>query len=416
MILGACRTKVKRKSVQIDPARLVPSTTYTPYPTFAPWQDLHPPAGSPRAQFLRTRWRHDHPNRIALARHPPAPPIFRRSPATSRSTSPSSAAAFPASPPPCCWPAPADAWSLLERDQIASGETGNTTSHLTEAVDARYQTLIKDFGEEGARWSRSRAATRSRGSRRSRAPPPIDCGFERVPGYLYTERASDVEQLANELDAARRAGCAVQWTDHVPLPFPTEGGVYWEDQAQVHATAYLDALLDAACAGGVAVLREHPCRRRPRGRAVPRRDRSRHASAPHHVFVAANVPVNNRVLLHTKIAAYRSYAIAADVPPAFPTGLFWDTDDPYHYTRKQLVNGRTYLIVGGEDHRTGMKTDTDDVLRAPARLRAEALLGSTAGATAGRGRSSSRWTGCRSSAATPRRSTSTWPPGTRATA
>jgi Rieske Fe-S protein len=71
------------------------------------------------------------------------------------------------------------------------------------------------------------------------------------------------------------------------------------------------------------------------------------------------VPVNNRVLLHTKIAAYRSYVIAAETTTAFPEGLFWDTADPYHYTRVQPIAGRTYLIVGGEDHRTGMETDTD---------------------------------------------------------
>jgi Rieske Fe-S protein len=81
--------------------------------------------------------------------------------------------------------------------------------------------------------------------------------------------------------------------------------------------------------------------------------------------------VNNRVLLHTKIAAYRSYAIAGEVA-AFPDGLFWDTDDPYHYTRRQEIDGRSYLIVGGEDHRTGMKSDTDacyERLRAYARER-----------------------------------------------
>jgi glycine/D-amino acid oxidase-like deaminating enzyme len=77
------------------------------------------------------------------------------------------------------------------------------------------------------------------------------------------------------------------------------------------------------------------------------------------VFVAASVPVNNRVLLHTKVAAYRSYAIAAEVPPDFLDGLFWDTDDPYHYTRTQTIGSKTYLIVGGEDHKTGEATDTD---------------------------------------------------------
>jgi Rieske Fe-S protein len=65
------------------------------------------------------------------------------------------------------------------------------------------------------------------------------------------------------------------------------------------------------------------------------------------------------VLLHTKIAAYRTYAIAIEVEPGYVRGLFWDTADPYHYTRAQEVDGKTYLIIGGEDHRTGEETQTD---------------------------------------------------------
>ena len=249
--------------------------------------------------------------------------------------------------------------AILERDTIGSGETGNTTSHLTEAVDGRYQTLVRDYGEEGARnvaqssrdaidWME--AIVREAG---------IDCGFKRVPGYLYTEREKDLSWLADELDAARRAGCTVEWTDSVPLPFKTHGGVCWHNQAQVHATAYLDGLLREAVSQGLQlyentrVLGVHeaaPCRIETDRGTVHAAD----------VFVAANVPVNNRVLLHTKIAAYRSYAIAGVAPSGLPEGLFWDTDDPYHYTRLHEIDGQTYLIVGGEDHRTGAKIDTEE--------------------------------------------------------
>lgn len=248
--------------------------------------------------------------------------------------------------------------ALIERAAIGSGETGNTTSHLTEAVDARYQVLIRDFGEEGARLvARSSrdaidwidALVRRLG---------LDCGFERVPGFLYTERKQDLEWLAEELDAARRAGCDVGWVDEVPLPFRTVGGVRWENQAQVHATAYLDGLLKEAIAHGlhvyeqtrvIGVREDDPCRV----------DTDRGTLRATHVIVAANVPVNNRVLLHTKIAAYRSYAMATAGPAWSGGGLFWDTDDPYHYTRTQRIDGQIYLIVGGEDHRVGDGTDTD---------------------------------------------------------
>src|SRR5256885_16886379 len=71
------------------------------------------------------------------------------------------------------------------------------------------------------------------------------------------------------------------------------------------------------------------------------------------VFVATNAPIND-VLLHTKVAPYRSYAIAMQT--AAPVeGLFWDTADPYHYIRSH----ENALIVGGEDHRVGQEVDTE---------------------------------------------------------
>jgi glycine/D-amino acid oxidase-like deaminating enzyme/nitrite reductase/ring-hydroxylating ferredoxin subunit len=248
--------------------------------------------------------------------------------------------------------------ALLERDSIASGETGNTTSHLTEAVDARYQALLKDFGEDNARLVAQSSRDAIDWMEAFVREAGVDCGFTRVPGFLYTERKKDLESLADELDAARRAGSQVQWTDAVPLPFRTEGGVRWDNQGQVHATAYMAGLLREAMSHGLQVFEntrvigvheDAPCRVETDRGTVQAGD----------VFVAANVPVNNRVLLHTKIAAYRSYAIAAEVPAGFLKGLFWDTDNPYHYTRTQAIGGKTFLIVGGEDHKTGEETGTD---------------------------------------------------------
>jgi Rieske Fe-S protein len=79
-----------------------------------------------------------------------------------------------------------------------------------------------------------------------------------------------------------------------------------------------------------------------------------------HVLVATHAPLN-RVFLQTKIAAYRSYVLA------FPNvnvgdGLFWDTADPYHYFSTFTVDGVPYFIVGGEDHKTGTTTLTDEHL------------------------------------------------------
>ena len=63
-------------------------------------------------------------------------------------------------------------------------------------------------------------------------------------------------------------------------------------------------------------------------------------------------------MLHSKIAAYRTYAIAVRIRGESPErALSWDAADPYHYIRQQNDPGGEVWIVGGEDHKTGQHED-----------------------------------------------------------
>jgi Rieske Fe-S protein len=70
--------------------------------------------------------------------------------------------------------------------------------------------------------------------------------------------------------------------------------------------------------------------------------------------------------IHTKQAAYMTYAIGAMIPRGtVATALYWDTLHPYHYVRIHPIAAEVgmaeqsgaewqdVLIVGGEDHKTG---------------------------------------------------------------
>jgi Rieske Fe-S protein len=77
--------------------------------------------------------------------------------------------------------------------------------------------------------------------------------------------------------------------------------------------------------------------------------------------VATNSPINDRVALHTKQAPYRTYAMSFEITRGIiPDALYWDTQDPYHYVRLQPGEQTDFLIVGGEDHKTGMADDASD--------------------------------------------------------
>src|SRR5712671_2600131 len=75
--------------------------------------------------------------------------------------------------------------------------------------------------------------------------------------------------------------------------------------------------------------------------------------------VATNSPVVDAVALHTKMAPYRTYAMATRIRRGtLPDALYWDTLDPYHYVRVQPGDRQTdFVIVGGADHKTGEAND-----------------------------------------------------------
>jgi glycine/D-amino acid oxidase-like deaminating enzyme/nitrite reductase/ring-hydroxylating ferredoxin subunit len=249
--------------------------------------------------------------------------------------------------------------AVIEARRIGKGETGKTTAHLTEALDVPYHTLISRFGLEGARLAAAaqRAAIERIASFTDECA--IDCDLRRVSGFAYAETRGERVALEREAAAARRLGLGATLVDRAPLPFPIAGALRFEDQATIHPRAYLQGLERAFVALGgrifedtqvVAIDEGDPCRVISDRGVVSAAD----------VVVAAHVPIVNRVLLHAKLAAYRTYVVGVDLggDAGLGDGLYWDMAEPYHYIRSQTMGGRRFLLVGGEDHKVGEADDT----------------------------------------------------------
>jgi len=247
--------------------------------------------------------------------------------------------------------------AVLESRRLGKGESSKSTAHLTEALDVRWSRLISRFGEGGARLAALAQRAAIERIALFVAEDSIACDLRRLPGFLYAETPDDLDELRAEALAARRLGIRAELVGEVPLPFPVAGALRFEDQAQLHPRAYLLGLAEGLDGDGSYVFEEthvldvdegEPCRVIAENGVVHARE----------VIVAAHVPVSNRLLLHAKLAAYRTYVVGVEMPFADPVGLFWDTGDPYHYARSQTIDGTSYLIVGGEDHKVGEADDT----------------------------------------------------------
>src|SRR5712691_9714785 len=252
---------------------------------------------------------------------------------------------------------------VLDDGPIGGGETGRTTAHLASALDDRFYRLEHLHCEEGARLAAQSHAAAIDRIEAIVAAEAIDCDFERLDGYLFAPpEAADPAELDRELDAARRAGLEVEGVRRAPLgSFDTGLALRFARQGQFHPLRYLSGLARAVLAAGGQIftrvhVEEFEGGRRARIKTATGREVTAKA-----LVVATNTPVNDRLVIHTKQAAYRTYAIGLEVPASSVTrALFWDTLDPYHYLRLHGMGpGQPeVLIVGGEDHRTGQADDT----------------------------------------------------------
>jgi glycine/D-amino acid oxidase-like deaminating enzyme/nitrite reductase/ring-hydroxylating ferredoxin subunit len=249
---------------------------------------------------------------------------------------------------------------VLEDGAVGGGETGRTTAHLSNALDDRYFELERLHGAGGARLAAaSHTAAIDQIESIIRAET-IDCGFERLDGYLFVPPGESVEILHTELEAARRAGVAgVELVKRVPqLSFNTGPCLRFPRQAQFHPLAYLSALVSALeRMGGVVHGKTHVTGVEPGPPARITTD-GNHTVTADFVVCATNTPVIDWLVIHSKQAAYRTFAIGARITGNIPLALYWDTADPYHYIRQ--ADG--ILIVGGEDHKTGQADDGSERL------------------------------------------------------
>jgi glycine/D-amino acid oxidase-like deaminating enzyme/nitrite reductase/ring-hydroxylating ferredoxin subunit len=254
---------------------------------------------------------------------------------------------------------------VLDDGPVAGGETCRTTAHLVNAPDAWFTEVERLHGSRGARVAAESHTAAIDSIEEIVRREQIRCGFRRLDGYLYTEPGESTEALEKELRASHAAGLPdVELVERVPLKsFETGGALRFPRQAQFHVVEYLKGLARAIEGNGGRISRDTHAEEIEGVTDTSARVRTDSGATvrARAVVVATNSPVNDRLVIHTKQAPYRTYVLGARVPRgSVPRVLLWDTADPYHYVRLHPAGtAHDMLIVGGEDHKTGQADDME---------------------------------------------------------
>ncbi|MES2318574.1 MAG: FAD-dependent oxidoreductase [Pseudomonadota bacterium] len=246
---------------------------------------------------------------------------------------------------------------IIDAASVGAGETGRTTAHFFPP-DERYAGIERSFGADKAALVADCFRKATDCVEAIIRNEQIACEFERLDGFLFNQEGRWNDILEHEYAVTTRLGLNVRRLERVPgLGFDTGPCLRFAGQAQFHPLKYLDGLARAVRAMGGRIY-DHTRAVDIGGDATRRTVHTEAGSIEAGaVVVATNTPFNDRVVMHTKQAAYRSYVVALRVPKdALARQLLWDTGDPYYYVRLAAgPPGENYelLIVGGQDHKVG---------------------------------------------------------------
>jgi glycine/D-amino acid oxidase-like deaminating enzyme/nitrite reductase/ring-hydroxylating ferredoxin subunit len=256
--------------------------------------------------------------------------------------------------------------ALVERERLASMDTGHTTAHLTCITDVELQELARNFGDDHAQaaWDAGTAAVNE--IERIVKDQEIECEFTRVPAYVHVFGDSfsqkEISRLKEEASLGAKLGFDATYLESVP--YFNVPAIRYPNQAKFHPRKYLRVLAEKLSGNGLHVFEKSEAiefdakkRRVKVNRSWISFDRAVMATNNPLVGLASMI---SATLFQTKLSLYTSYALGARLPSdTVPEALFWDTREPYDYLRIDRHRDFDYLVYGGEDHKTGQKKQSE---------------------------------------------------------
>jgi len=236
--------------------------------------------------------------------------------------------------------------ALIEADRIVKGVTVGTTAKISVAPNMIYNNLISKLGISKAQDFANANIKAVEKIADIIRDWNIDCEFQRLPLYIYTESGEGIDEIKGEFEAAKKLGLPVSYTEEVPLPFKTGPAIKYENQAQFHPRKYLLGLSEHIIGKGSYVFENTS--------AITVKDGEIKEVVTDHgsiladrIVVATHTPVYDPDKLYKHLHLARSYVLALYAKENFPEGMFIDFN-PVHTYRTTPTDKGKLIIVAGE--------------------------------------------------------------------
>lgn len=245
---------------------------------------------------------------------------------------------------------------LLEKNHVATGDTGYTTAFVTRVPDASLPKLVARYGEPYLKSLVEAAADAQDWLRTTLRTEHVECSWQDCWSYHCSYHAGDAV-LAEEWPVARRVdqrASLVRGRDVQPANPAAAEAVRFDGEARFDARAALVGLLATEIGKRINIYEETPATdiildgkhdpviiKTPRGEVRAKT-----------LVVTTGRPLDYFSELQSLVTPQVTYAITVQYAGQAPISddVFWDTDEPYQYYRRL---DRHTIILGGADHVSG---------------------------------------------------------------
>jgi glycine/D-amino acid oxidase-like deaminating enzyme/nitrite reductase/ring-hydroxylating ferredoxin subunit len=248
---------------------------------------------------------------------------------------------------------------VVEARNIGDCDTGYTSGNLYAMVSPYYRTLLDKFDAEILTKIASERLRAIEFIREISQEYGIECEYQSQPWCYYTENDDDVNKIRQEVAAGQKVGLQTKFIENVPLPFSTmvKAGCMLENQARFNAQQYVSGLAQVLAQEPNCTIFEHSrvIEWNDKGTCTVKTESGGEITSEK-IVMATHTPIGV-YFLHTLVAPYRSYVVAARLHSNnYPRGAYWDTSTPYHHSASTHSGkeGDLLLIVGA-GHKVGQK-------------------------------------------------------------
>ena len=249
---------------------------------------------------------------------------------------------------------------LIDKGEICSGVTENTTAKITSQHGLIYKYLKETFGKEYAKKYLQSNEEAIKGIKKIIDKENISCDFETRKNFIYTCKDEYINVIKDEVETVNELGLNAKLVTKMDLPFEIKNGIEFPNQAKFHPLKYLYSLVE--------ILKKRDIQIFTNSRVVEiKHDSNKYQVETEdgqiivakHIVMATHYPIKNFPGMHfLKMYQDRSYAIAIKPNQEFSKDMYISAETAVDSFRP--INNE-FLIIGGSEHKTGDNTKDLDI-------------------------------------------------------